>query len=85
MREPIHAQVQVGLSATRLQQACAAAAATKYMIITSGRGQVNVVIAQDAGDLDVLEAYAAALLAAGHVIVSVHLRPCMKFNNLQKS
>lgn len=69
-REPSPAS-QVGLSASRLQRACAAASGSKYMVIMSGSGQVDVVIAQDAGDSDLLEAYAAALLAGGHVAVSV--------------
>lgn len=63
--------LQVGLSEIRLQQACAAAAASKYILHVSGNGSVHVVIARDAQDLDVLEAYAASLLAAGHVSVSV--------------
>lgn len=73
--------LQVGLSATRLQQACAAAAASKYMLCVSGSRRVDVVIARDARDLDVLEAYAAALMAAGHVDVSVRTSKASKMTH----
>ena len=38
------------------------------MISKSGQmGRIDVIIARDADDLDLLQAYAAAMLAAGHV------------------
>ena len=60
--------MQVGLSATRLNQARAAAGSRKYMLSKPGpQDRVDVIIAKDATDLDLLLAYASALLAAGHV------------------
>ena len=61
---------QVGLSAARLRQACAAAADRRYLLCRRGRGRgghVDVVLARDADDADVTEAFAAALFTCGTV------------------
>ena len=60
--------LQVGLSAARLKAACAAAAGSKYMVCGSGSRRVDVVIARDARDSDVLQASAAHSAPAARLL-----------------
>ena len=61
----------MGLSAARLRQACASAADRRYLLLCrrarGGGGHVDVVLARDADDADVTEAFAAAMLTCSAV------------------